>query len=73
MNGSDWGRWIFIHFLMNDLVVILFSIKNNSTLAKYNKIEIYIYLLFSLLYKMEFQDICLMINPVFSKIVNEIK
>lgn len=73
LNGSDWGRWIFIHFLMNALVVILFSIKNNSTLAKYNKIGLCIYLLFSLLYKMEFQEMGLMINPVFSKIVNVLK
>ncbi len=73
LNGSDWGRWIFIHFLINALVLILFSLKNKSTLAKYNKIGLCIYLLFSILYKMEFQEMGLMINPFFSKIVNVVK
>ncbi len=73
LNGSDWGRWIFIHFLINAMILILFSLKNKSTLTKYNKIGLSIYLLFSLLYKMEFQEMGLMINPVFSKIVNVLK
>ncbi len=73
MNGSDWGRWIFIHFLINAMMLILFSLKNKSTLTKYNRIGLCIYLLISLLYKMEFQEMGLMINPVFSKIVNIFK